>query len=53
MDELLFAIKKGRLSARGKIGLNYAILNHLVAMENSPLLDLFEMSLDKGKLPTQ
>lgn len=52
-DELLFAIKKGAVNSPGLDGLAYEVINHLVAMDDSPLLDLFNISSEKGKLPNQ
>ena len=51
-DELLCAVKRGQSTAPGQDGLTYNVLNALLTMENNnPLLDLFNMSFDEGRLP--
>ena len=52
-DELLFNIKKGKSTAPGEDGLTYEIINCLITMENSPLLDLFNLSYHNGRLPVK
>lgn len=52
-EQLLLAIKKRQSTALGQHGLTYDILNHLVAMENSLLLDLFNISYEERKLSSQ
>lgn len=51
IHELLNAIKRGKSTSPGEDGVTYDILNALVSMENSPLLDLFNMSYLEGRLP--
>lgn len=50
-EELLRAIKNGQSSAPGADGLPYSILNCVAMMDNSPLLDLFNLSYKEGLLP--
>ena len=50
-DELLCSIKKGKSTAPGEDGLTYKILNCLIVMDNSQLLDLFNLSYKNGRLP--
>ena len=50
-DELFCAIKKGKSTAPGEDGLTYEIINCLISMENSPLLDLVNLSYENGRLP--
>ena len=40
-------------TAPGQDGLTYDVLNLLATMEKSPLMDLFNMSFEEGKLPSQ
>ena len=49
-DELLRTIKSDKSTAPGEDGITYEVLNCLASMENSPLLDLFNMSFFNGKL---
>lgn len=50
-DELLCAVKRGKSTAPGEDGITYKILNCLISMESSPLLDLFNLSYMNGRLP--
>ena len=50
-NELLFAVKKGKSTAPGADGLTYDVLNCLIMMRDSPLLDLFNLSYENGRLP--
>ena len=50
-NELLNAVKKGKSTAPGEDGLTYEVLNCLITMKNSPLLDLFNLSYENGRLP--
>ena len=50
-DELLLGIKKGKSTAPGVDGITYEIINCLIMMEESPLLDLINLSYRNGRLP--
>ena len=49
-NEILNAIKRGKSTAPGRDGLTYEILNCLASMDGSPLLDLFNLSYENGRL---
>ena len=49
--ELLNAVKKGRSTAPGEDGLTYDVINWLIGLDNSPILDLFNLSYRSGRLP--
>ena len=49
--ELLYAISGGRSTAPGEDGVTYDILNCLASIPNGPLLALFNLSYEKGRLP--
>ena len=50
-DELLLGIKNGRSTAPGMDGVTYDIINCLIMMKESPLLDLINLSYKNGRLP--
>ncbi|XP_064104322.1 uncharacterized protein LOC135214183 [Macrobrachium nipponense] len=50
-DELLFYMKKGKSTAPGTDGITYEIISCLIMMEDSPLLDLINLSYKNGRLP--
>ena len=50
-DELLRAIKRGKSTAPGDDGMTYEVLNCLAAINDGPLLQLFNMSFREGRLP--
>ena len=51
--EILNAVKKGKSTAPGKDGLTYDVINCLISMEDSPILDLFNLSYKNGRLPVK
>ena len=50
-NEMLNAVKKGKSTSPGRDGITYDIINCLISMEDSPLLDLFNLSYKNGRLP--
>ena len=50
-NELLHAISGGQSTAPGADGVTYEILNCIASIPNGPLLALFNMSYEMGRLP--
>ncbi|XP_064078534.1 uncharacterized protein LOC135195962 [Macrobrachium nipponense] len=50
-DEILYALNTGKSTAPGEDGVPYDILNCLVMLKNSPLVDLFNLSYTNRRLP--
>ena len=50
-NEMLNAVKKGKSTSPGRDIITYDIVNCLIGMEDSPLLDIFNLSYSNGRLP--
>ena len=50
-EELFSGIKKGKSTAPGEDGMTYDVINCLIMMDDSPLLDLINLSYKNGRLP--